>query len=127
MVIVDSIIIMQTPYNLSYYTIRNRQIKYLYYSDIEPAHLVLSHGNNILYSSSASAKNYIKYFNGEIADFPYCYVSTFAGAFSNDEMIFKSYDFKEWKHITEYYKINMFTFKITLLTQDEIDCCVIHQ
>jgi hypothetical protein len=126
MVIVDDIIIIQTPYNLSYYTIRNRQIKYLYYSDIEPAHLVLSHGNNILYSSITKEKNYIKYFNGDIANFPYRYVSTFAGALSNDEMIFKSCEFEDWKYITKYYKINMFTFKITLLTQDEIDCCVIH-
>jgi hypothetical protein len=127
MVIVDSIIIMQTPYNLSYYTIRNGQMQYLYYSDIEPAHLVLSHGNNILYSSSTANKNYIKYFNGDIADFPYRYVSTFAGTLSNDEMIFKSGEFTDWKYITKYYKINMFTFKITLLTQDEIDCCVIQQ
>ena len=127
MVIVDSIIIIQTSYNLSYYTIRNGQMQYLYYSNIEPAHLVLSHGNNILYSSSTTEKNYIKYFNGEIAEFPYHYVSTVAGVLSNDEMIFKSYEFKEWKHITEYYKINMFTFKITRLTQEEIDRCVIHQ
>ena len=125
MVIVDSIIIIQTPYNLSYYTIRNGQVQYLYYSTIKPAHLLLSHGNNILYSSSAAAKNYIKYFNGEITDFPYRYVSTFAGAISNDEMIFKSYEFKEWKNIIEYYKINMFTFKITLLNQEEFKQYVI--
>lgn len=125
MVVVDNIIIMQTSYNLSYYTIKNGKMQYLYYSNIEPAHLVLSHGNNILYSNSNTSKNYIKYIDGKIADFPYHCVSTVAGALSNDELIYKSYEYKFGKYINLYYKLNMFTFQITLLQHDELNEMII--